>query len=182
MKLLALLSLLAPLAANAMSITYDVSRSVGIGTVMGTITTDGTIGTLGAANLTAWDLVLNDGTDSSGLNSANAFNSLFFSSDTPLTATQGALFWNWGTTSGAIMTFLYSESPTEWRWELSDVFGGELVSHSTNNAVAHQELQSRSGLTQIATAQATALPEPGTLGLALIGLAGLSFTRKRKQR
>jgi hypothetical protein len=29
---------------------------------------------------------------------------------------------------------------------------------------------------------ATAMPEPGTLGLALIGLAGLGFSRKRKQR
>ncbi len=39
-------------------ITYNVNRTVGAGTVTGTITTDGTVGPLSAGNVLAWELTL----------------------------------------------------------------------------------------------------------------------------
>ena len=58
LKLLALLSMVAPLAANAISITYDVNRTVDAGSVVGTITTDGTLGVLTTGNITNWVITL----------------------------------------------------------------------------------------------------------------------------
>jgi hypothetical protein len=60
--------------------------------------------------------------------------------------------------------------------------GTEFLEHSVDGGALHTQTQSRTGVVQIATAQVPGLPEPGTLGLMLIGLAGLGLTRKRKQR
>src|SRR5260370_24568371 len=60
---LALSAILAPTALRASDITYTVNQTVGAGSVTGFITTDGTIGTLGTADIVNWDLTLNDGTN-----------------------------------------------------------------------------------------------------------------------
>jgi hypothetical protein len=52
--------LLGSVAAKA-DIQYTVNRTVGIGSVTGTIVTDGTVGTLAASNFVDWNLLLNDG-------------------------------------------------------------------------------------------------------------------------
>ena len=56
---LGLLSL--PQAASASPITYTVNQLIGPGSATGTLTTDGTIGVLAAANIIGWNLFLNDG-------------------------------------------------------------------------------------------------------------------------
>ena len=72
LKWIALLSLIAPLAANAAPIIYDVSSMIGTGSVTGTITTDGTIGVLGSTNLDAWAVTVNDGVDFLSFSSTDA--------------------------------------------------------------------------------------------------------------
>jgi hypothetical protein len=46
------------------NIVYNVDRTVGMGSVTGTITTDGNTGTLGLGDFLAWNLTLN-GVDAS---------------------------------------------------------------------------------------------------------------------
>src|SRR4051812_3798064 len=46
-------------AVQAAPITYDVNQTIGVGSVIGTLETDGTIGALNAGNFLAWDLTLN---------------------------------------------------------------------------------------------------------------------------
>jgi hypothetical protein len=57
-------------AANAAAITYQLVPAVmdgrvpvGTFTLSGSITTDGTIGTLGPGNITSWDWTATDGTE-----------------------------------------------------------------------------------------------------------------------
>src|SRR3974390_853371 len=47
-------------AATAADITYAVARSIGAGTVTGTITTDGQIGVLAQSDIVSWTLTLTD--------------------------------------------------------------------------------------------------------------------------
>ena len=67
--------------ASANSINYDVNITIGIGNLTGFIQTDGAIGPLSSANITDWNLLLNDGVSTfdllgpaSGNNSALLFN------------------------------------------------------------------------------------------------------------
>ncbi len=45
-------------SAFAAPITYSVNRTIGAGTVVGTVQTDGTIGVLSSANILSWSLTL----------------------------------------------------------------------------------------------------------------------------
>jgi hypothetical protein len=90
--LLALLILIAPLAVNAQSITYTVDRTVSAGSIKGTITTDGTIGVLTAANITGWDLDIFDGVDNVNTNDGEAGASIFLRGS-QLRATDKELSW-----------------------------------------------------------------------------------------
>jgi len=186
LKLLALLSMIAPLAANAngVTVTYDVNRMIGAGSVMGTITTDGTIGVLASTNIYAWAINVNDGVDSLSFNSTDA-GAVLVIAGSSFTSTAVGLYFDFAGFAGGLK-FASASSGFGFEWVLSAPAIGsrtETVAHRrSDNTLAHGEGVLRSGVHQIATVQATGLPEPGTLGLALIGLAGLGFSRKRKQR
>ena len=179
LKWLALLSLLGPITANAAPIIYDVSRIIGSGSVMGTITTDGTLGALNNGDITAWDLDLFDGADTFNLNSADADNGLFISPD-GLFATVSGISFDFFSTFDAVNFLFNDPSVLSYEWLLFNEL--ESLTHTALNVPQHVQQAARTGVQQIATAQATGLTEPGTLGLALIGLAGLVLGRKRKQR
>jgi len=61
--LLALVLYALPMAVNAAERVYTVDRANGIGTVSGTITTDGAIGVVSASNILPWELTIFDGID-----------------------------------------------------------------------------------------------------------------------
>ena len=48
-------------ALQAAPITYNVNQTIGAGSVVGTVETDGTLGVLGTANFIAWNLALKRG-------------------------------------------------------------------------------------------------------------------------
>jgi hypothetical protein len=81
--------------SNASPITYTVNRTIGAGSVAGTIKTDGTVGVLTAANVTDWNLTLNDGSSTFILTGpASGNNSHVFITGSDVTATAGALSFN----------------------------------------------------------------------------------------
>src|SRR5262245_31440300 len=73
-------------------IVYDVNLAVGIGSAIGTITTDGTIGTsLSTADITSWNLTVSDGVTTATLQGP-AFNQSEQIRGTIFTATATGLF------------------------------------------------------------------------------------------
>jgi hypothetical protein len=68
-----LILLVVSTVANAGPITYNVNRTVGfVGGVFGTITTDGTVGSLENSNILDWSLLLDTGLQSILLTGANS--------------------------------------------------------------------------------------------------------------
>jgi hypothetical protein len=59
----------APGILRADDITYNMNLTVGTGFATGTITTDGTIGTLAARDILGWNLLVNDGTSTVNISS-----------------------------------------------------------------------------------------------------------------
>lgn len=84
--------------------TYTVNLSVGVGSLTGTITTDGTIGALTATNVASWGLTLYDGQTTVELTPANSVAEIAL--HTGLIATSTQLTFNWS--SGDQFTFVNS--------------------------------------------------------------------------
>jgi len=184
LKLLALLSMIVPFAANAAPITYEVNRMIGAGTVTGMITTDGTIGAVGAAQITGFALTVTDATDSFGL--VSLLGAAVLDGGGAFLATATQLTFDFGGVGPVGLDF---------RDVVGGLFGATLGWGFANGgpgieAIVHVgspgtfnhslSVTGRGAVEVIGTV--ASLPEPGTLGMALLGLAGLVLGRKRKLR
>lgn len=74
--------------AFAIPITYDIDQAIGLGSVVGTIQTDGKTGTLAQADILAWNLTLNGVGATFNITQANSIVQLV---GADLTATLGTL-------------------------------------------------------------------------------------------
>jgi hypothetical protein len=95
--------LLSVVLCSAATITYDVNRTIGAGSVTGFVETDGTIGVLSASNILDWNLVLNEGTNPTFdiLGPLSGSNSVVGVVGADLSATATQLLFNFsGTDSG----------------------------------------------------------------------------------
>jgi hypothetical protein len=163
-------------------INYVVSRTVGTGSVTGTIETDGTVGTLTGANVVNWNLTLTIPTETTyiltGPLSGN--NSVVFETGSDFTATASDLFFNFSGTDAGILLFqtglfggsnYYCDSTSA-----GACFAGETV---TPESFLNAQNVSRSGNIIIGTAPTTTTPEPHYWILLSSMLAAVFVARKR---
>jgi hypothetical protein len=95
--------LLGAFARPSVAMTYDISRTVGTGTVVGTIQTDGVIGTpLTSGDVTGWNLTLTIGALTTNLTNLNSGLTL---AGSDLTATLTGLFFNFSGNDGGYVLF-----------------------------------------------------------------------------
>lgn len=170
----------APLLASA-GLVYTVDRHVGAATVSGTIETDGAIGALHTSNLLSWSLIVDD--SSGPLGFASGLNSEAYVLGNAFTATDQGLFFDFSAV-GAVLQFQNPGIGRGGRWwcvESQDgwclgVDGGE----SVGPAYQYGELTTHQGLVQLGARVVNAVPEPGSLLLALAGVGLLAGTARRR--
>ena len=97
-----------PQAAHSAPIVYTVNQTIGAGSVVGTITTDGTLGTLATVDVTGWNLLLNDGTYTSSLLSSASGNFVVVDGSA-LSASLSTLTYNYD--AGGSADFYFGNSP-----------------------------------------------------------------------
>jgi PEP-CTERM motif len=167
-------------AAASADITYIVDRTVGTGSVTGTITTNGATGTLNPSDFVAWNLLL---TGAGGV------------SDRITNLDSGAVAWGYGSDVTATTTDLYFnfsgpygymvfqdgfESGTHYYCDasaMSACFAGEsVVPQSFTDPSFVNVAQSGN---QIIGA---VIPEPSTWAMMLAGFAGLGLAGYRRAR
>jgi hypothetical protein len=165
--------------ASASTITYSVSKTAGLDSVTGTITTDGALGTLSYGNIVNWDLTITDDDSGSytltGPTSGDDSELGFSGSD--LTATSTDLAFDFSGNDGGYMFF-----------EPPPIIGRDFVCFAANTNYCNdsnsivivlaqdtQQFTLESGDEIIATA---ATPEPLSFLLLASGLALTFLARK----
>lgn len=170
--------LLGVVVCNASPITYNINRTIGVGSVTGFIETDGTLGGLTSANLVDWSLVLNDGTNTFNLyGPLSGNNSVVYTLGSDVSASTTQLLSNFSGTDNGLLLFQqglfmgnhYYCAATQ----LGDCLGpGETVAPI---GFAGHQFVIQSGNVVIGTA-GSPVPESGTLimfGSGVVGLAGI---------
>jgi hypothetical protein len=162
------------------SIVYQVDESIGLGSVRGTLTTDGATGVLAASDILAWDLVLQGVGAFYHLASSTAdANKYVIGND--LTATPSYIYFNFSGTVGD--QFLLQDGPengtTYWCNSVGDSScrPGKSVVPVYVFYSSSQFDPTASGNQIIATAS---VPEPSTWALMLVGFAALGYGAYRQ--
>jgi hypothetical protein len=179
---------LAPLGVNgayAATITYSINQIIGPGSVIGTITTDGTIGTLSAVNIVGFNLTLNDGSNAVNLISPNASvfvnknagSSLGTPGGVDLTASAISLMFNYsGSDSG---DFIIASSVSELCYTaVSNCWGPTGVGLYNVNGDGQSVYIAQTGNQIIGNA----IPEPATWALMLVGFGAMGLTIRGRRR
>ena len=173
--------LLITLASLASAATvYNVNRAIGAGSVVGTITTDGSTGVLGSSNITNWSLTLTDNSGSFFLNGTG--NSAVSVSGSAFSATATDLSFNFNAGSGYVLFQNPSIGSGNNFWCIDNggcinsFVPGETVRTSSANG---QVGTLRSGSQIITSTSPVPIPAAAWLfGSALLGFVGLSRRRK----
>lgn len=174
------LAALLPLSAMAAPITYDVNRTIaGVGSVVGTVTTDGTIGVLARNNVTGWALTIDDGDGNGSFTLLGGINSALLMLGNLLSADADSLAFDFNGTGFALFQSPTTGSSVNW-WCLEGANSGcaGYGQGETVNRFNEPTYAFRNTAQVIGTTGGT-VPEPATLGLIGLALAGLAATRRR---
>ena len=173
--------LLAGAAAPSSAAVYNVTRSIGTGSVSGTITTDNTLGVLASTNVTAYALTLTDAQGSRTItqNGTSASTTVFGNA---FSATSAGLFFDFNQ-AGQSGVYLANLGPQAFYCvQTNGCFdyngAGEAV--TTNYAGGNRTVLRESGLVQLASAATGAVPEPATWAMMTLGFGAVGFAMRRK--
>lgn len=166
-------------SAFAAPITYSVNRTIGAGTVVGTVQTDGTIGVLTSANILSWSVTLSSPSLNGGSPDSFAGTSAIVVGSALIGDLTDLVF---DFSVGAAAGFALQSGATLNAWCMAagttcagEATPAESIFYTTTGGPA--ETEARSGRVAIGAA---AVPVPATL--ALVGLALLAAggaTRRR---
>ena len=184
-KTLTMATALAFASTASAAIVYNVNQTVQAGGVVGTITTDGTLGSIGSGNITAWNLNLSGGAATFNLNNGNS--GVFLTVPSHVTATAQNLFFDYGTPDNGYLLFQVSFGSGAQYWcnaagiGTSTCFQGATVTPQSIFDPSVQ-VEARTGVQIIATAGAVPEPAAWALMLAGFGLTGAAMRRRAKVR
>jgi hypothetical protein len=172
-------ALLGAAAAQAGAIVYHVDQTIGDGSVVGTIQTDGAFGVLGASDITSWNLNLNGVGASLNL---TPLNSHVLDDGVDVTATATDLFFNFSGADGARLLFQTGGEDGEQYYcdaaAAADCFQGATVAPITIFDPSAQHVPEEGN--QI-IGVAGGVPEPATWAMFVAGVAALGAALRRRQ-
>jgi len=170
-----------PRLARASEIFY-VDLAIGSGSVTGTITTDGTLGTIGQSNFVGFDLTIDAPFGSESVTNTSDFYAF---SGADLSETASALIFDFSDSSAAGFTILSDNGLAAWSLGGGSYLQSICGSGCDPGDTPGVEDDSRSlpaYYTELTgdVAIGTTTPEPGTLFLIATGLIGLWAVRARR--
>lgn len=180
---------LASISAFAATVVYDVNRTIGAGSVIGSITTDGTFGVIHTTNISDWNLLLDDGAGNTFnlLGPLSGGNSVSFIAGTSFTATATDLSFDFSnTTWDAVLFQNPSVGSGQNFWCLMGTNTSTPLSFacptSAETLKVPQDGDHLSVIQSGNVSVASSVPEPSTVLLLIPGLVGLAGTAWRTRR
>lgn len=179
------LLLLAPALAHG-TLIYDVSRTIGAGSVTGFITTDGTLGVLSDPNIVDFSLTIAAPNFARGPVTLSFPSNPFQISGTAFTATLDALSFDFSANDLSSVVFAETgSSGAFWCLSVVDLCSVLSAGGTSEETIADYpvgNLQSVLGLvgTQIIATRRVQVPEPTTLTLLAAGALALALVRRRR--
>jgi hypothetical protein len=168
-------------APAAAAIIYNVDQTIGGGSVVGTITTDGALGVLDTADITAWNLELN-GVGASYTLTSGIPGMVENDRGADLTATAQDLYFNFSGTDNGRLLFqdggedgqLYYCNATQ----TDDCYAGKTVTPQTIGDPSAQNVPATGN--QI-IGVAAGVPEPAMWAMFLIGFGAIGWTLRARR-
>jgi PEP-CTERM motif len=169
------------------AIVYNINEQVGTGSIGGTITTDGTTGTLQVTNITSWNLLVSDGINSFDLNPGNSGDQVIGSI---LTANTTQLLFNFGAGAGTFFLpqYLFFQSPLGANAPYACFTDSSTGACFHSSSIQLDPLAGTNSPTnpavQLSGEQVigvTAVPEPATWTMLILGMGGLGAAMRRRR-
>jgi hypothetical protein len=167
--------------SSASVITYNVNQFFGGGSVIGTLTTDGNLGTINYYDITSFSLELNGNGASFHIASTDP-TGVIWGNGADITASAQNLKFNFSATDNGFLVFQDGLSSGFHYYCLAASSGACLQGQSSVPGYYSDPtavIVPTSGNLVFATA---AVPEPETWGMMLIGFAGLGFAGYRRAK
>ncbi len=121
--------MLAVAASPANATVYNVNRTIGVGSVTGTITTDGATGIISPSDFTAWDLLLTGDGATKTISSADG-DAAVWGGGGDITADATHVSFNFSAGDGGFLVFQDGMGSGSFYWCLNSTNGGCLQSES----------------------------------------------------
>jgi hypothetical protein len=170
----------------AAALTYYVDETIGLGSVVGTVTTNGSIGnTLGSSIFTAWDLNLNGVGASVEIKNTDA-GAVVWGSGLDIKATATQLLFNYGAGNQGFLVFQIGQSSGQDYWCLNA--GNSACLSSVSEFVvpvsyldaSSQSVSGKQG-TQVFASITSGIPEASTWMMLLLGFVRVGFAAYRRK-